>query len=377
MLARTLCSLAAVATLAGCSFLTIAPAASELPWHDQRFGYDPALVDVSGADVFRLDPQLAALLADPAVMRLNPYARSKRLLTLIFGPNRDQFAYEAGHSTIAAQTWQRRRGDCISLTILAYSAAKALRLDAQIQEVRVPAVYVRRAGIEYVNHHVDMRISLPPRVAMDSPSHLIIDFDPNALAGLPGFRLSDEEVVARLYSNLGAEALTGGDARRAYAYLKTALMKDPAHAPSYTNIALLYRNQGLDADAEKFLRHGVALSTQPDTAMRALHALLADQGRAPEAQALLERLRAREDSDPAYWVTRGARALAEGRPADAVRALEKAQSMSFGFGEVHRQLAVAYWQLGKHAQAKEQVALLAAIERGSPLEPKFKKMLAQ
>lgn len=376
MLARTLLSIVAAAALAGCSLNPVVPAAHELPWQDQRFAYDASLVDVSSADVFRLHPQLAAMLSDPAVLRLDPYARSQRLLTLIFGPNRDQFAYESGHSTGAPETWQRRRGDCISLTILAYAAARALRLDAHVQEVRAPAVYVRQGDIEYVNHHVNLRIGIPPRMAVDAPSYLVVDFDPISPAAMPGMRLTDDEVVARLYSNIATEALVRGDTRRAYAYLKAALAKDAAHAPSYTNMALLYRSKGLQGDAEHLLRHGVALGTQPQTAMRALQALLADEGRHDEAQAVMERLRAREDAEPAYWVTRGARALAEGRPEDAVRALETAQAMTLGFGEVHRQLAVAYWQLGKVALARDQVQRLAAIERGRPLDTTFKKMLA-
>ena len=375
MLSKILCPLAVAIALGGCSTVPLAPSPEQLPWQDARFGYDAALVTVAPADVFRLDPGLAALLAAPELHRLGAAARADRLLTLIFGRKGDQFAYRSGHSTVAAETWQRRQGDCLSLTVLAYAAARALGLDAEVQEVRVPALHVRRDGFDFVNHHVNLLVRVPPVNAEERPRQLVVDFDPEASAGAGARSLAEHAVVARMYGNLGAEFLTRGDRRRAYAHLKMALALDRSHAASYTNIALLYRNEGLDGDAERFLRHAIALGVHPETAMRALLELLREQDRSAEAQALAEQLRARQEADPSYWTARGARELAEGRPAEAVRSLKRAQALAVGFAEVHRQLALAYWQLGKREHASEQLSLLAAADPASPLPLKLNKQL--
>lgn len=369
MLARTWCLLAVIIALAGCASRPPAPAAAQLPWRDTHFAWNDRGVAPSAEDIFRLDPQLAQALDDPGVQRLPPLARTDRLVTLIFGPKRDRFAYEAGHTTTAAQSWRRGRGDCISLTVLTYAAARALRLDAQIQEVDIPALYVRGRGFELVNHHVNLVIRIPPREQM------IIDFDPDAMPQSTGRPLSQAAVVARVYSNLAAQSLTAGQARPAYAYLKAAILADPAHAPSYTNLAVLYQREGFDAEAEQWLRDAIALADQPLTALHALVDLLQGQGRAAEAQEMVRQLRSSQEADPHYWTELGRQRLAEGRPADAVRALERAQALSEGFGEVHRQLIAAYLQLGKREKAREQMALLAAAEDGNPGRSKLKKKL--
>jgi tetratricopeptide (TPR) repeat protein len=375
MLTRMLCLLSVIAALAGCASGPPLPAAAQLPWRDAHFAWNGDRVTPSPDDIFELDPQLAQTLADPGVQRLPPLARADQLVTLIFGPKRDRFAYEAGHTTTAAQSWRRGRGDCISLTVLAYAAARALRLDAQIQEVDIPALYVRGHGFELVNHHVNLVIRIPALPGQDGARRMTIDFDPDGMRWVSGRALSEAAVVARVYSNLAAESLTAGHSRPAYAHLKAAVLADQGHAASYTNLAVLYRREGLDAEAEQWLRDAIALDDLPETAMHALVDLLQGQGRTVEAAKIVQQLRARQEADPHYWIELGTRRLAEGRPGDAARALERAQALSDGFGEVHRQLITAYLQLGKREKAREQMALLAATEDGSPALAKLKKKL--
>lgn len=357
---------AIAAALAGCAGPRTPAPPEEPPWHDARFGYDARPTTLAGDEVFRLDPELAAKLAAADLQALPPLARAQRLMSLIFGPDRGQFSYESGRSTIAAETWRLRRGDCISLTVLAYAAARALGLAAEIHEVDQPALHERRDGYEYVNHHVDLRIEISPQAGLARGHVLVIDFDPDASPARQAEPLSPAQVVARLYSNWGAERLIAGDRTAAYSWLKASLLKDPAHSPAYANLALLYRQDGLAADAERLLRQGITAGTRPANTLRALHQLLLEQGRSTEAEAVAGQLLQYRQSDPVYWVARAEQLLSENRPAEAVRALERAQALTAGFGEVHQKLAVAYAQLGKAEAARNQLALLAAIDHREP-----------
>ncbi len=374
-LRNTVCLIALAAAVAGCVTPPTPRPFSALPWQDSRFAYDPSRVTLTGHDVFQLDSELATLLADPQLRRLAPLPRARRLMSLIFGPNRDRFTYEAGTTTVAAETWRRRRGDCISLTVLAYAAARELQLTVELQEVQVPALHVRRQGYEFVNHHVNLRVRIPAQPNGEGTQQLVIDFDPEVAPWAQGKALTERSIVARMYSNLGAEALVQNDDKLAYAYLRAAIINDPAHAASYTNLALLYRRAGLHAQAEGWLRQGIDLGDRPQTAMRAMLELLQEQNRLAEWETLSKQLRRHEESDPHYWIARGSRNLAEGRPADAVRALERAQAISGGFSEVHRQLAIAYWQLERREQVREQLALLDGIEHGHPLVSKLRNLM--
>jgi tetratricopeptide (TPR) repeat protein len=374
MVARMFRLLPLAAALAGCATSTPAPPVAELPWQDAQFAWRADRVAETPDDIFRLDPQLAQVLADPALQAMSPLARARRLVTIIFGPKRDAFGYESGHSTSAAESWRRHRGDCISLTVLAYSAARALGLQAEIQEIHIPALYVRQGGFEYVNHHVNLHIRIPAS-PQEAGQEMIVDFDPDGMPWVSGETLSEAAVVARMYSNFAAEALAAGDDRRAYAYLKAAIATDHSHAASYTNLAVLYRRDGLPTQAEQLLRDAIGLNVQPETALHVLHELLQAQGRTAEAAQVAQQLSAHQDVDPYYWLDRGAHELAQGQPDDAVRALKRAEALSDGFGEVHRLLVAAYLQLGERDRAREQLALLAAAERGNPAIAKLKRKL--
>jgi len=363
--------------LAGCAGAPLAtgPAAAT-PWHDQAFAYDASLVGVSRQDLFRLDPELARQLAAADIAYLETPQRVTALMRLIYGPERTRFAYVAGESTPAARTWQRRRGDCLSLTVLTYAAARAVGLDAQMQEVRVPAVYDRRAGFDHVNRHVNVLFPLRGAFVRDEllqPRAVVIDFEPEYATRQRGLPLTDDGVLARFYNNLGVEFLARGQQSKAYAHFKAAIAADASFAPAYGNLSILYRDRGLAADAEQLLRRAIALSDQPDVPLQALHQLLADQGRTAEARAVAARLRQWQESDPYYWVAQGIRYLDQGEPRRAVDALEQAESLTTGFAEVHRYLALAYWRLGERKRAGEQLALLSRADPEGPATAKLRR----
>src|SRR5688572_7224929 len=140
MIRYALAALVFVFGLAGCASAPVAPAAAQLPWQDEAFEYAPGLITVGKEDLFRLDPELAALLKGHAVQGMTTPQKMKHLLALIFGEDRQRFGYSAGHSTTAAETWRNRRGDCLSLTVMTYSAARTLGMAVQTQEVRAPAL---------------------------------------------------------------------------------------------------------------------------------------------------------------------------------------------------------------------------------------------
>lgn len=347
--------------LAGCASGPVAPAPAQLPWHDHAFGHDASLVTVGRDELFRLDAGLAARLQAPDVLAMTPQHRLKHLLALIFGPDRQRFGYRAGHSTPAAETWRLKRGDCLSLTVLAYAAGRAMGLDAQMQEVRVPLSFDRRGQLDVVNQHVNVLFRRAHRDLRDSQARdVVVDFDPEFASRRPGQLLSEDAVLARYYNNVATEHLAQARQAAAYAHFKAAIQADPTYSASYGNLAVLYRRAGLDADAERLLRHAVALGNPADVAMHTLHQLLTEQGRTAEAQRIARALAAGRERDPYHWIGMGVRHLEDGDIRQAIDALEHAREMATGFDEVHRYLAVAYWRAGEAGKAREQIALLAS-----------------
>lgn len=347
--------------LAGCANVPVAPEAAQLPWRDKAFSHDSGLVTVGKEDLFRLDPELLALLKTPELQATSPQYRLKHLMSLIFGADLKGFGYQAGHSTVAGETWRMRRGDCLSLTVLAYATARAMGLDAQMQEVRTPVTFDRRGQLDVVNQHVNVLFRRARRDLRGSEAQdVVVDFDPGFASRRPGRLLSEDAVLARYYNNVATEHLGQRRYGLAYAHFKAAILADPAYAASYGNLAVLYLGAGLPAEAEQLLRHAMTLGDPADVPIHTLHQLLVQQGRTAEALRLERTIAEGRERDPYHWIGLGVRHLEDGDMRAAISALERARAMATGFDEVHRYLAVAYWRAGEAAKAREQIALLAS-----------------
>jgi Tfp pilus assembly protein PilF len=372
--------------LVGCVTLPVAPLPGQLPWHDQVFEYDSTLLTLGKQDLFALDADLLAALHQARLQKPNMQARLDYLVKLLYGAKNastiTEFPYQAGHSTVAAETWRRKRGDCLSLVILSYSLAKALDLRITMQEVQVPYTFDRHGGVDYIAGHVNLLIKnrmgslLGERAGVGD---LIIDFEPQIGSRREGLALSEDAILARFYNNLGAEYLVNGKLPQAYAHFKAAITADAGFAPSYVNLAVLYKRQGLAQSAERLLVHAIALNDDDDIAMGSLHQLLLAQGRDTEAAPYAKLIEARRERNPYYWIGLGLDQLQKGNYTQAINALENAQAISSGFQEVHRYLAIAYWRNGNQAEAKKQASLLSALshdEAGdAALRKKIKKLL--
>jgi tetratricopeptide (TPR) repeat protein len=357
-------------SLVACSSLPGTPATAQLPWQDETFGWDAAAVTVSSEDLFRLDPQLLKELQDPALQRQSAARRLDHLVTSLYGQGMHAFPYDPGHSSVAAVTWQQKRGDCLSLTVLAYAMAKALNMTAQMQEVPVPVLFDRRGSVDFLNHHVNVllpRSGAPSGTASRLEAQdMIIDFEPQIGSNRLGQALTDQDIVARYDNNMGAEQLALDHPAAAYAWFKAAILAEPRYPASYANLALLYRRSGLIADAETLLRQAFALNDEDTVALLSLQQLMQQQGRTVEAQAYDRLLQSRRDQDPYHWIGLGLSQLQDGQYRESIRSLEKAQRMTHGFADVHRYLALAYWRAGERERASEQLGLLATLNPDRP-----------
>ena len=369
MRSRTRPALAlSLALLCGCASQTGPPPVASLPWLDQRFDHASHGVALDAAALFRLDPQLLRQLRDAEVTNAQAGRGNARLLELVFGSDMKAFAYAGGHSTVAADTWRNRRGDCLSLSIMTLALARALDLDAHVQEVRVPPTFDRRGSMEFLNAHVNVLLSndQPLRAVKRwlPAADIVVDFEPQPGTRQRGTALNNSAVLARFLNNRAAEHMAAGRDGAAYAHFKAAIQADPIYAAAYNNLAQLYLRHGQVGDAETLLRRALALNAESDLALAALHGLLVSQGRLAEAQAYEQQLHAQRERDPYYWLGLGIDHLQHDRNRQAVRALEQAQQLSNGFEEVHRHLAIAYWRTGQAHKARDQLAVLLALGQG-------------
>lgn len=358
--------------LGGCTAPKVASnlAPPDSVWQDSQFAYQRSLVTETRASVFALDPEVVrSLRLDDGASR-STEGRLDLLVARLYGPNGIRLSYANGHTTGASQTWHNKRGDCLSLTILAYASARYLGIDAHMQEVQVPASVDRREGVDFINGHVNVVVRHGDEVRINGQSFgagsLIIDFEPQVGTRRSGQWLTDNAIMARYYNNRATEYLVQKDDIRAYAYYRAAIETAPEFAPAFGNLAQLYARHGLMPGAEQLLRQAIALGGPSYSPLRTMHTLLRAQGRNAEAEHYAELLAKRQDEDPYYWMGLGMAALEEGRNGAAISALERAASLTTGFEELHFHLGVAYWRNGQHAAASKQLAAMNAINTKDP-----------
>lgn len=363
---RALASWVAAAILCGCASVTPAPSGSAgaTPWLDAQFHYDAALVHVKAQDLFRLDADLERHLEEPGVREVFKDVRLRRIVDLILGPDRKGFAYRAGHSTVAADTWRDRAGDCLSLTTLTYTVAKKLGMNAVMQEVQTPAVFGREGELDVVNQHVNVLLpnARSDFVVSDPWGHdVVLDFEPDFATARRGTQLTEAGILARFYNNVAVENMARGESRVAYAHFRAAIAADPGYVSPYGNLAVLYRRMGHEKEAESLLRQAVAMGGTSDVALHELHRLLRDQGRSDEAAQVRRRLEARRAADPYYWMSVALKHLSDKEPARAVSALQRASELAPTFVEIQRYLAAAYIQAGDVQRARAAIATMESL----------------
>ena len=274
--------------MVGCSTTRLASAPPPGIWQDQAFDYRRDRVVETRESLFALDPAVVEGIATGQRLGFTSERRLDLLLSQLYGPGGVRLAYNRGHSTGAMQTWNERRGDCLSMTVLTYAAANALGLTAHMQEVRVPVIVDRHDGVEFVNGHVNVFVRNESDVAINGKSFrsggIVIDFEPQVGARNSGDWLTQDNILARFYNNRGTEFLVRQDYPQAYAYYKAAIETDPTFVPSFSNLAQLYSVRGMFPASEQLLRHALALGGDAYAPLRTLHHLLTDQARLSEAQ---------------------------------------------------------------------------------------------
>lgn len=364
------CVLACVLVLGGCATQRVVASLPADVLQDQDFDYNPALVTETRETLFGLDEALVRDLKTTDRIGFSTEKRIDILLSRLYGPNGIRLAYTAGHTTGAAQTWREKRGDCLSLTILAYTAAKFLGIEARMQEVSVPLVMDRRQGFDLINGHVNLFVRNKVDVSVNGSTYgagsFVIDFEPQGGSLRPGIHLSEEAIMARFYNNRATEYLLQRNYRHAYAYYRTALALAPDYAPAFNNLAHLYARTGHDQGAERLLRQAMALGEPSYAQLAAMQRVLVAQGRAAEAQLYADQLTQRQHEDPYYWLGKGINAVESGQWRDAISALERAEKLTTGFEEIHFYLGLAYGRHGQLDAANKQLATMRAINNQGP-----------
>jgi Flp pilus assembly protein TadD len=344
--------------LAGCATTTsLAPVAATM-FDDTQFA--PPSEPVDPDDVFRLTPSMQAYLTGSIL----PLARSvgvrQAITQALYDRSKLQLEYDSSTTRTAAEAFEARRGNCLSLVIMTGAFAKALDLKVTFQQVTTDEMWSRSGGMYFMSGHVNL--VLEKRTAdtvgkFDRYEVYTVDFMPGENSGLHTVPISQETVLAMYMNNRAAEAMVRGQLDDAYWRARAAIRLDPQFLSAYNTLGVIYLRHGDAAHAQQVLHD--ALAASPDNPRllanyaEALHTL----GRTTEAQAIQARLAQVEPTPPFYWFVQGQAALHQGDYAKARELFLKEVARAPDYHEFHYALAVADFGLERLDEARSELAL--------------------
>ena len=324
--------------------------------------FQPPAQPVGADDLFALSPAMRAYLRSAAfATMLRQRGSAEGLVDALYRKGALQIQYDATSTRTAAQTFDARAGNCLSLVVMTAAFARELGLQVRLQSVGVDDSWSRSNGLYLVSTHINLAIGPPPKerlgIASSAPM-LLVDFLPQQEASkFDTLPLDDDDVAAMFLNNRAAEALVADRIDDAYWWARAAVLKRPAAIQAYNTLAVVYQRHGNAALAEKVYRAALVREPENLLVLRNLQPVLAALGKHAEAQALAKQLAAIEPTPPFHYFHLGVTAYEKGDYAAAKALFAREVKRMPYYDEFHFWLALSNLRLGDVEAARVQLAL--------------------
>jgi Tfp pilus assembly protein PilF len=357
MTMRSWLALALVALLAGCASAPPPPPPVAL-LHDGHFA--PPSVRIDAGDVFALNDAMRHYLHTEIARPLRTRGLRQGLVDALYTKDQLRLEYDTAQTRNAAQAFEARSGNCLSLLIMTAALARELNLPVQFNRVEVDENWSRSADLYFWSGHVNLSLGNRKSEIRSWPLNdvLTIDFlPPELLHGQRSQSLSEATIIAMFMNNRAAEALVSGSVDDAYWWVRESLHQDPGFVAAYNTLGVVYLRRGLLPEAELALRRAYQAEPRNTRVIANLARVLDKLGQSEESHRLGLRLAELEPVAPFQSMNLGLAALQRG-DALAARALFERELERAAYNpELHFWLAVASQQLGDATSARAHLAL--------------------
>jgi Tfp pilus assembly protein PilF len=283
----------------------------------------------------------------------------RALIDALYRPGGLRLDFDAGLTRTAAESYDQRVGNCLSLTLMTAAFARHLGLPVHFQRVLANEEYSRAGDLLMLANHVNVVIGRPGR-ALDArdASSLTVDFLPQVdLTRIRVQPIDEATVIAMFMNNRAVESLVAGRATESYWWARGAVRQDPQYLPGANTLGVIYQRTGHVREAENAMRYVLERDADNRHALANLTQLLQSAGRQGEAAPLAARLAVLQPHPPFWHYERALEALARGDPAAARDLLLRELRRQPYQHEVHFRLALAYHRLGDDNAAARHLAL--------------------
>ena len=272
-----------------------------------------------------------------------------------------QLEYDAAMTRTAAQAFDARSGNCLSLVLMTAALAKEMGLEVRYQVVLGEESWSRSGGMYFVAGHVNLALERRPLsnvVGYDADAILLIDFLPGEdLTGQRTQQIGEATILAMYLNNRAAETMASGELDQAYWYARAAILQDPTFAGAFNTLGIIQLRHGDIEPARRTLAYALERSPSNTVLLSNLAQALDGLGRTDEAQLLRRKLLALQPEPPFHFFNLGQRAMESDNYQEAARLFKREIARDPYYHEFHFWLAQAYARMGQLAQAGRQLEL--------------------
>lgn len=343
--------------LAGCAQAPIAPRAEQL-FHDELFGAPTETIRAD--DVFALSDGMKRYLGTEIAAQLRRRGPRDGLVEALYSRSQLKLEYDSVMTRNAAQAFDARSGNCLSLVIMTAAFARHLGLPVRYQSVFVDESWIRNGDLQFVSSHVNLTLSrgMGGSGGYDTGSLMTIDFLPaEEIRGARTREIGESTIVAMFMNNRAAEALAAGRIADAYWWAKHAIGHEPTFLSAYNTLGVVYLRRNEPALAREVFERVLEREPRNTRSLANLVRVLQVQGRDAEARAASERLAQIEPYAPFHFFDRGVAAMRAGDFRAAKELFTKEIERDAYYHEFQFWLALAHYGLGDLTQARKHLDL--------------------
>ncbi|MGZ9075771.1 MAG: tetratricopeptide repeat protein [Burkholderiaceae bacterium] len=321
---------------------------------------------IAAADVFALSDQMKVYLRTEIASQLRQAGSPQGLINALYERDQLKLQYDASMTRNAAQAFDARAGNCLSLVVMTAAFAKQLGLPVTYQSAYLEETWGRSGDLLVRSGHVNLTLDrkLADRNTIAASSAMTIDFLPaESLRGLRSRVIAEETIVAMYMNNKAVEALVEGRLDDAYAWAREAILQSPEYLGAHNTLGVLYMRRGDLAQSAKVFNYLLEREPANARAISNLAQVFTRQGRDAESAALLRRLAEIEPVAPFHYFNRGLEAMQEQKFKLARDLFAKEVARADYQAEFHFWLALANFKLGDIEPARKHLTL--AMENGA------------
>lgn len=332
---------------------------SNLQLHDQGFG--PAPISINAEDVMAVSNEMHTYIKNEIATQLRGKSPQKALFEALSTKGQIKLEYDAEMTRNAAQAFNARSGNCLSLVLMTAALAKELGMSVQFQNVMMNESWSRNNDIYFAVGHVNIVLgnkSVFRNSAQEYSQSMVIDFlPPKDLHGQRTELIAEATVIAMYFNNRAAESLAQHQVNDAYWFARAALMSDPDFIAAYNTLGVVYHQHGDLALSETVFKQILSKEKENTMALSNLIEVLRKVDRQSEAQVYADRLANLQPNAPFHYFNRGMAAMDRGEYAEAKALFKREIKRDPNYDEFHLWLALAHLKLGETKDAIEELTL--------------------